>query len=66
MFDVSSVDPAFDVGVGVVAFVTNRDRRVLGRPAVSELGSDSAERSAGFDGEHLSFWRATMAVVIRY
>ena len=36
VFDVSTVIPTFDVGVGVVGFVTNRDRRLLGRPPVSE------------------------------
>jgi hypothetical protein len=64
VFDVSNVTPAFDVGLGAVAFVTNRvgvswDVRRF------QSFSDEAERT-GFGGEHLSFWRATMSLVIRY
>ncbi|HET6958646.1 MAG TPA: hypothetical protein VFI56_18735 [Vicinamibacterales bacterium] len=65
VFDVSSVTPAFDLGVGAVAFVTTRTG-VSWDVRRFQSFSDSSERSTGFDGEHLSFWRATMAVVFRY
>lgn len=65
VFDVSSVTPAFDLGAGVLAFVTNRTG-VSWDVRRFQSFSDSTERSTGFDGEHLTFWRATMAVVFRY
>ena len=64
VFDVSSVTPAFDVGVGAVAFVTNKTG-VAWDVRRFQSFSDSSERTAGAD-DHLSFWRATMAVVFRY
>jgi hypothetical protein len=64
VFDVSSVTPAFDLGVGAVAFVTNKTG-VSWDVRRFQSFSDSSERSSGFD-DHLSFWRATMAVVFRY
>jgi hypothetical protein len=63
--DVSAVYPAFDLGVGAVAFVTPFTG-VAWDVRRFQSFNDSAERSSGFDGEHLTFWRATMAVVIRY
>jgi hypothetical protein len=66
VFDVSRVVPAVDVGAGVVAFLTNfvgvsweirRFQSITGSPP--EVG-------LSFGGESLSFWRATMAGVIRY
>ena len=62
--DVASVTPAFDVGVGAVAFVTNKTG-VAWDVRRFQSFSDSSERTAGAD-DHLSFWRATMAVVFRY
>jgi hypothetical protein len=65
VFDVSRLFPAFDVGVGVVGFLTNR-------MGVSwEIRRfQSVDRNTGngfsFGDEQLSFWRATMAVAIRY
>jgi hypothetical protein len=64
VFDVSSVTPAFDLGVGAVAFVTNKTG-VSWDVRRFQSFSDSSERTAGND-DHLSFWRATMAVVFRY
>jgi hypothetical protein len=65
VFDVSSVTPAFDVGIGAVAFVPPFTG-VAWDVRRFQSFSDGAERSQGFDGEHLTFWRATMAVVFRY
>jgi hypothetical protein len=64
VFDVSSITPAFDVGLGAVAFVTNR-AGVAWDVRRFQSFNDEAERT-GFVGEHLSFWRATMSLVIRY
>ena len=63
--DVSAVYPAFDLGVGAVAFVTPFTG-VAWDVRRFQSFSDSTERITGFDGEHLTFWRATMAVVFRY
>jgi hypothetical protein len=63
VFDVSTVTPAFDVGVGAVAFVTNR-AGVAWDVRRFQSFRDEKVRTVG-EG-HLSFWRATMAVVIRY
>jgi hypothetical protein len=65
VFDVSRLFPAIDVGVGLVGFLTNR-------MGVSwEIRRfQSVDRNAGngvsFGEEQLSYWRATMAVAIRY
>jgi len=64
VFDVSTVTPAFDVGVGAVAFVTNRAGVSWDVRRFQTLRDDDLRMRFG-DG-HLSFWRATMAVVIRY
>ena len=64
VFDFSTTTPAFDVGVGAVAFVTNR-AGVSWDVRRFQSFSDEAERT-GFGGDHLSFWRATMSLVIRY
>jgi hypothetical protein len=62
--DVASTTPAFDVGVGAVAFVTSRTG-VSWDVRRFQSFHDDDERT-GFDGAHLTYWRATMAVVIRY
>lgn len=64
VFDVSSVTPAFDLGVGAVAFVTNH-AGVSWEVRRFQSFDDESLRT-GFAGDHLTFWRATMAVVIRY
>jgi hypothetical protein len=67
VFDVSAVLPTVDVGVGAVAFVTNRAGVCWEvRRFQSVGGSDDAAGGLSFGDRHLSFWRATMAVVIRY
>jgi hypothetical protein len=62
--DVANTTPMFDVGVGAVAFVTNRTG-VSWDVRRFQSFRDSDQRT-GFDGAHLTFWRATMALVIRY
>ncbi len=66
VFDVSTVMPAFDVGAGVVAFVTNQVGVSWDIRRFQSIGGDSGSAGLSFGDEHLSFWRATMAVVIRY
>jgi hypothetical protein len=69
VFDVSTFLPTLDVGAGVVGFLTDRAgvcweiRRFqsVGRG----IGSSANGLSFG-EEEQLSFWRATMAIAIRY
>jgi hypothetical protein len=63
VFDISTVTPAFDVGVGAVAFVTNR-AGVSWDVRRFQSFRDTQVQTVG-EG-HLSFWRATVAAVIRY
>jgi hypothetical protein len=64
VFDVSSVKPMFDVGVGVVGFLTNRMGVSWDVRRFQSVGRNTVGLS--FGDEQLSFWRATMAVAIRY
>ena len=69
VFDVSTVIPSFDLGAGVVAFVTNRVGVSWDVRRFQSVGSNTADSGLSFgeQGEqHLSFWRATMAGVIRF
>jgi hypothetical protein len=66
VFDVSTVRPAFDVGVGAVAFVTNTVGVSWDVRRFQTLGDGNPAVGLSFGDEHLSFWRATMAAVIRY
>jgi hypothetical protein len=65
VFDLATTMPAFDVGAGALGFITNRVgvcwevRRFQGRREANLNGL-----SLGTD--RLSFWRVTMAAVIRY
>jgi hypothetical protein len=66
VFDVSTVRPAFDVGVGAVAFVTNKVGVSWDVRRFQSIGDGNPAAGQSFGDEHLSFWRATMAAVIRY
>jgi Outer membrane protein beta-barrel domain len=68
VFNVSTTVPAFDVGVGAVGFMTNSFGVSWELRRFQDIGSNiSRENGLSFGQEqHLSFWRATMAVVIRY
>jgi hypothetical protein len=68
VFDISTVAAQFNLGAGVVAFLTNRvgvsgDVRRF-QSVGTNTGSGLAFSQSG-EG-HLSFWRATMSAVIRY
>lgn len=69
VFDISSVSPQFTVGAGVVAFLTNRFGVSWDVRRFQSVGSGRSGVGLSFSQpgeEHLSFWRATMAAVIRY
>jgi hypothetical protein len=66
VFDVSTVIPALDVGVGAIGFLTNRIGVCWDVRRFQSVGSNTGNVGLSFGDEHLSFWRATMAIVIRY
>jgi len=66
VFDVSTVMPVLDVGVGVVGFLSNRTGVCWEVRRFQSVGSNTNSGGLSFGDEHLSFWRATMAVAIRY
>ena len=65
VFDVSRLFPAFDVGVGVVGFLTNR-MGVCWEIRRFQTVDRNTGNGVSFGEEQLSFWRASMAVAIRY
>jgi hypothetical protein len=66
VFDLAKVVPQVDVGVGVVAFLTPRVGVSWELRRFQSIGADSTEVGLSLGGESLSYWRATMAGVIRY
>jgi hypothetical protein len=66
VFDVSTVMPALDVGVGVVGFLTNRTGVCWEVRRFQSVGNNTGNLGVSFGEGHLSFWRATVAVAIRY
>ena len=69
VFDISSVIPQLNAGVGAVAFLTNRVGVCWDVRRFQSVGSRTSSVGLSFaqsGEEHLSFWRADMAVVIRY
>jgi hypothetical protein len=66
VFDVSTIMPVLDVGVGVVGFLTNRTGVCWEVRRFQSVGNNTGNLGLSFGDEHLSFWRATMAVAIRY
>jgi hypothetical protein len=66
VFDVSSVIPTLDVGVGAVGFLTNRIGVSWDLRRFQSVGSNTGNVGLSWGDAHLSFWRATMAVAIRY
>lgn len=65
VFDVSRLFPALDVGVGVVGFLTNR-MGVCWELRRFQTVDRNTGNGVSFGEEQLSFWRASMAVAIRY
>jgi hypothetical protein len=66
VFDVSTVKPMIDVGVGVIGFLTNRTGVCWEIRRFQSVGGNTGDVGLSFGDEQLSFWRATMAVAIRY
>jgi len=56
----------FDLGAGVVGFLTNKVGVCWDLRRFQSIGGDTSGAGISFGDEHLSFWRATMAVAIRY
>jgi hypothetical protein len=66
VFDVSTVMPVLDVGVGVVGFLTNRTGVCWEVRRFQSIRRDTGNAGLSWGDEQLSFWRATMSVAIRY
>jgi hypothetical protein len=69
VFDIAALLPAFDAGVGAVGFVTNKVGVCWEVRRFQDLGRNEVSGGLSFGEsteQHLSFWRATMSVVIRY
>jgi len=66
VFDVSKVMPEFAVGVGVVGFLTNTVGVSWDLRRFQSVGGGTGGAGISFGDERLSFWRATMAVAVRY
>ncbi len=58
--------PALSLGGGVTGFLTNTRRAELGRRRLSSLRGEGETLGNSVGREQLSFWRATMAVALRY
>jgi hypothetical protein len=65
-FDLAEIIPAVDAGFGVVAFLTNRVGVSWEIRRFQSVGGRTQDAGLSFGDESLSFWRATMAAVIRY
>jgi hypothetical protein len=67
VFDISAVLPTIDVGAGALAFVTNRVGVSGDVRRFQSVGDNPSSDGLTTSGEqHLSFWRAAVAVVFRY
>ena len=66
VFDVATTIPAIDFGGGALGFLTNRVGVCWELRRFQSIGSNPTTTGLSFGDEHLSFWRATMAVVLRY
>ena len=65
-FDISSVMPSIDLGAGVVGFLTDHVGLCWDVRRFASVGKNVSDNGLAIGEEHLSFWRATMAVAIRY
>ena len=63
---VAKTSPAIDVGGGVLGFITNRIGVCWDVRRFTSLSRTTEERGISIGGERLSFWRASMALAIRY
>jgi hypothetical protein len=63
---INRTKPAFDFGAGALGFITNRVGVLWEVRRFQTIGGGDELSGISFGGEKLSFWRATMAVAIRY
>jgi hypothetical protein len=63
---IESTLPAMNIGGGVTGFLTNRIGLSWDIRRFSTLRGKGETRGNSFGEEQLSFWRATMAVAVRY
>jgi len=66
VFDIAKVVPVFDVGAGVVGFITNRTGISWDVRRFQTFSTKSGKTGLSFGREYMSFWRASMALAIRY
>lgn len=67
VFDVATILPAIDVGVGALGFVTDKIGLCWEVRRFQDIGTNAVSGGLSLNAEeHLSFWRGTMSVVIRY
>ena len=66
VFQVTDVRPGIDLGAGALGFVTNRVGIGWELRRFQTIGGRAPDQGLTFGGERLSFWRATMALAIRY
>jgi hypothetical protein len=67
VYDITEVKPAVNVGVGALGFLSNRVGLSWELRRFQLAGPSSQLRGITVGGsEHLTYWRAHMAVVIRY
>jgi len=65
VLSVSSTLPAMDIGGGVTGFFSRRVGLIWDARYFSSVGNRKA-RGVSFGSERLSFWRASMGLVVRY
>lgn len=63
---VAKTTPAIDVGGGAIGFLTNRIGVCWDVRRFTSLTRTTQESGVSFGGEQLSFWRASMALTMRY
>lgn len=66
VFDIAKVVPAMDVGVGALGFFTNRVGVAWELRRFQRVGGPPPLTGISIGPEQLSFWRANVALVLRY
>ena len=66
VFDIAKVVPAVDFGVGALGFLTNRVGLSWEFRRFQRVGGPPPLTGITVAPEELSYWRAHMAVVVRY
>jgi hypothetical protein len=66
VFDINHVLPTFDAGVGAIGFLTNEVGVSWELRRFQSVGGPTELTGLTFERERLSYWRASMALVVRY